>query len=95
MLKTTRRNFLGSVIAASALSKAAFAKEGRLRIGVTDWNLKLGATPEAVPLAAKLGFDGVQISFGRELVDGKLTTDNPEVVGRYLSLSTQYQIPID
>jgi L-ribulose-5-phosphate 3-epimerase len=70
MLKTTRRNFLGSIIAARALSKTTFAKEARLRIGVTDWNLNLGATPEAVPLAAKLGFDGVQLSFGRELVDG-------------------------
>jgi len=66
-----------------------------LRIGVTDWNLFLGAKTEAVPLAAKLGFDGVQISFGREVVDGKLPTDNPEIISRYLDLSKQFQIPID
>ena len=72
-----------------------FAKEAKLRIGVTDWNLKLGASPEAVPLAAKLGFEGVQMSFGRKLVDGKLPTDNPEVIARYLSLSKQHKIPID
>jgi L-ribulose-5-phosphate 3-epimerase len=95
MLKTTRRSFLGSAIAATALSKMTFAKEVGLHIGVTDWNLNLGATPEAVPLAAKLGFDGVQVSFGRELVDGKLPTDNPEVIARYLNLSQQYKIPID
>jgi L-ribulose-5-phosphate 3-epimerase len=95
MLKITRRKFLGSAVAASVCSPMAFAKEEQLRIGVTDWNLNLGASPEAVPLAAKLGFDGVQMSFGRKLVDGKLPTDNPEVIARYLSLSKQYKIPID
>jgi sugar phosphate isomerase/epimerase len=72
-----------------------FAKEEKLRIGVTDWNLNLGASPEAVPLAATLHFDGVQMSFGRKLVDGKMPTDNPEVIARYLNLSKQYKIPID
>jgi len=62
---------------------------------VTDWNLKLGANPEAVPLAARLGFDGVQVSFGRKIADDKMPVDNPDVVARYLSLSQQYKIPID
>jgi sugar phosphate isomerase/epimerase len=73
----------------------AIAKEEMLRIGVTDWNLNLGASPEAVPLAAKLGFDGVQISFGRKVVDEKMPVDDPEVIARYLSLSNEYKIPID
>jgi L-ribulose-5-phosphate 3-epimerase len=62
---------------------------------VTDWNLKLGANPDAVSLAAQLGFDGVQMSFGRKIVDGKMPVDNPEVIARYVSLSKQYNIPID
>ena len=95
MLKITRRKFLGSAVVASLCSPMAFAKQEKLRIGVTDWNLNLGANPEAVPLAAKLGFEGVQMSFGRQLVDGKMPTDNPEVIARYLSLSKQYKIPID
>jgi len=95
MLKITRRRFLGSAVAAGLCSRVAFAKDERLRIGVTDWNLDQGANPEAVPLAAKLGFDGVQMSFGRKLVDGKMPTDNPDVIARYLSLSKQYKIPID
>src|SRR5208283_1617325 len=95
MLRITRRRFLGTAVTASLCSQMAFAKEEKLRIGVTDWNLNLGASPEAVPLAAKLGFDGVQMSFGRKLVDGKLPTDNPEVIARYLSLSQQFKIPID
>jgi len=95
MLKVTRRQFLGSAAVAGLCSPMAFAKQEKLRIGVTDWNLNLGANPEAVPLAAKLGFEGVQMSFGRQLVDGKMPTDNPEVIARYLSLSKQYRIPID
>jgi sugar phosphate isomerase/epimerase len=73
----------------------SFGQEKKLRIGVTDWNLDLGANPDAVPLASKLGFDGVQVSFGRDLVGGKMPTDNPEVIARYLSLSKQYKIAID
>ncbi len=95
MFKITRRKFLGSAAAAGLCSQIGIAKEGKLRIGVTDWNLNLGANPDAVPLAAKLGFDGVQMSFGRKLVDGKMPTDNPEVIARYLSLSQQYKLPID
>ena len=82
-------------MAAGLCSQLGFAEQEKLRIGVTDWNLNLGADPEAVPLAAKLGFEGVQISFGRTLVDGKMPTDNPDVTARYLSLSRQYKIPID
>ncbi len=95
MLKMTRRGFLGSAVAATVCSQIGFAKEAKLRIGVTDWNLDLGANPEALPLAKKLGFDGVQVSFGRQLVDGKMPADNPEVIARYRSLSRQYKIPID
>ncbi len=73
----------------------AFGRTVPLHIGVTDWNLKLGAKPEAVMKAAELGFRGVQVSFGRELVDGKMPADQPEVLARYLSLSQQYGVTID
>lgn len=95
MVKITRRKFLGSAIAAGLCSGSGFAQPEKLRIGVTDWNLHQDANPEAVATAANLGFDGVQISFGRKLVDGKLPTDNPEIIARYLSLSKQYKVPID
>ena len=95
MLEFTRREFLHSAVAFSVISRLGFAKGKMLRIGVTDWNLDMGANPDAVPLAARLGFDGVQVSFGRKIVDDKMPVDNPEVVARYLSLSKQYRIPID
>ena len=56
MPKISRRKFIGSAAAASLYPQMGSAKEAKLRIGVTDWNLKLGANLEAVPLAAKLGF---------------------------------------
>ena len=62
---------------------------------MVDWQLDLTANPEAVPLAAKLGFDGIQINFGRNLVDGRMPVDDPAVIARYLSLSKLYKIPID
>jgi L-ribulose-5-phosphate 3-epimerase len=91
----SRRKFLGAAFAASLCSRTGFAEKATLRIGVTDWNLHLGANTEAVPLAARLGFDGVQISFGRQLVDGKLPTDSPEIISQYLDLAAQSRIPID
>jgi L-ribulose-5-phosphate 3-epimerase len=91
----SRRKFLGSVVAAGVSTRLAVAWDQPVRIGVTDWNLDLGASPDAVPLAAKLGFEGVQISFGRKLVDGMMPVDHPEVVARYLKLSRENKIPID
>jgi len=91
----TRREFLRTAVGVSVISRFAFATETRLRIGVTDWNLEKGADPDAVPLAARLGFDGVQVSFGRKIVDDRMPLDNPEILVRYLNLSRQYKIPID
>ncbi|MCX6627656.1 MAG: sugar phosphate isomerase/epimerase [Candidatus Solibacter sp.] len=86
----TRREILAAALAAP-LAKAAPAK---IPIGVTDWNLRLSAQPEAIPLAAQLGFDGIQISCGRRLVDDKMPLDNPEVIARCLVLSKQHKISI-
>ena len=91
----TRREFLCSAAAVGAISRLGLPKEPVLRIGVTDWNLNLGASPDALPLAARLGFDGVQVSFGRKIVDNRMPLDNPEILVRYLNLSRQYKIPID
>ena len=95
MLEFTRREFLHSSLALSAISRVGFAKGSMLRIGVTDWNLNMGARPDAVAVAARLGFDGLQVSFGRKIVDNKMPVDNPEVLAHYLSLAKQYNIPID
>jgi L-ribulose-5-phosphate 3-epimerase len=95
MFRITRRDFLGSAAAIGLGSHLGWAKAPRLRIGVTDWNLRLAANPDALPLAAKLGFDGLQMSFGRKIVDNRMPADDSEVIARYLSLSQEHRIPID
>src|ERR1051326_8071509 len=87
----TRRMFLAAGIAAPLIR----AQANRFRIGITDWNLRLTGKPESIPLAAKLGFEGVQVSCGRNLVDGKLPLDNPDLIATMKSLSKQHNIPID
>jgi sugar phosphate isomerase/epimerase len=86
----TRRDLLAAAVAAPLLRAAA----AKIPIGITDWNLRLAANPDAIPLAARLGFDGVQISCGRRLVEDKMPLDSPEVVARCLALSRQNKIPI-
>lgn len=91
----SRRNLL-QTIAASPLSLAAWAgSPPALRIGVTDWNLNLGANPEAVRLAARLGFDAVQVSFGRKIIGGKMPVDDAGVIAQYRAAVEKNSIPID
>jgi sugar phosphate isomerase/epimerase len=87
----SRRTFVAASFAAPFLH----SQSNHLRIGITDWNLRLTVKPEAIPLAAKLGFDGVQVSCGRNLVNGKLPLDNTELIAQMKSLSKQHNIPID
>lgn len=92
MPEISRRVLLGSVAATVA---AQTQHRSPLRIGITDWNLLLSAQPDAVSKAQQLGFKGVQISFGRRLVNGKLPLDSPEIIREYLNLSRQTGITID
>jgi L-ribulose-5-phosphate 3-epimerase len=91
----SRRTLLASAMACAATRALHAGHRTQFKIGVPDWSLRLGANPEAVGFAKKLGFDGVQISFGRLLVNGKLPLDNPDLIARYLQLSAQHNIPID
>jgi L-ribulose-5-phosphate 3-epimerase len=75
-MTTSRRSFLrlGAATAVSAarsgrsFSKQPQAKQSvKFKVGVTDWNLRQTARVESVALAKRLGFDGVQISIGRQM----------------------------
>src|SRR4051794_33766547 len=91
----SRRTFVASALGCAATAAARAGRRTQFKIGVPDWSLALGANPDAVGLAKKLGFDGVQISFGRLLVNGKLPLDNPDLIAHYLQLSAQNNIPIN
>src|SRR5829696_2776607 len=95
MFDLTRRDLLRSMAAAGLGSSVLRAAPPAFKVGVTDWNLRLGAKTEAVALAKQLGFDGVQLSFGRRLVEDKLPVDNPEILAQYKKLSAEHKIPLD
>ena len=89
----TRRHFLagaGALAVAPLLS--AKAAKSNLKLGVTDWNLNLSGKPEAVALAASLGFQGVEISLGRKPVDGKLPMADEALQQRYLEELKKHSI---
>jgi sugar phosphate isomerase/epimerase len=94
----SRRTLLAGAALLPAMTgvrRLAAAPKSRLKIGVTDWNLRLTCKIEAVALAKELGFDGVQVSIGRDVKDEKMTMDNPELIARYREESKKLQIPLD
>ena len=91
----SRRSFLShtaGLLAGSTILGAAPPKG--LRIGVTDWNLQLAGKLDAVALAHRIGFDGVELSLGRRPIDGKLPLDNAEIQEKYLAAARENGIAL-
>jgi sugar phosphate isomerase/epimerase len=95
MARISRRTLLQFAAFAGLGGRFAGGAARNFSIGVTDWNLRLGANPDALPLAARIGFEGVQVSFGRRIVNDRLPLDDPQIISKYLSLSSEHKIPID
>jgi L-ribulose-5-phosphate 3-epimerase len=92
-MKIPRRSFLaGGVV---SLAGRAKARSHGLKIGITDWNLRLTSKVDAVETAARLKFDGVQVSLGRKPIEGKLPLDDRVLQQQYLTASKINKIPID
>jgi L-ribulose-5-phosphate 3-epimerase len=94
-MAVTRRSFIRTGVALGLAPAAVAARPAGLKdlkIGVTDWNLRLSGKLEAVALAAKLGFDGLEISLGRKPEAGTLPLDNEEIQAQYLSETRKQKI---
>jgi len=91
----SRRTLIAGAALLPGLRPLAAAAKGHLKIGVTDWNLRMTCKVEAVALAKKLGFDGVQVSIGRTLTDNKMTMDDAELIARYRDESKKEKMPLD
>ncbi len=91
----SRRGFFTSAFGAAICTRVDAARLRGLKIGVTDWNLREAAKIEAVGLASRLGFQGVQISLGRDVQNDKLPLDNPDVIANYIRTSKQHEIPLN
>src|SRR2546427_6945210 len=93
-MSLSRRSFLASAGVALATAGSAKRFDG-FHIGVTDWNLQQTGKLEAVALAKRLGFEGVQVSLGRKPVDNKLPLDNAELQAQFREQARQEGIPLD
>jgi sugar phosphate isomerase/epimerase len=99
-MSLTRRESLrlfGGGLATASLWRGglrAYAAERgvQFKVGVTDWNLRLENKPEAVALAKKIGFDGVQISLGKGT--DHLPLSDPALQQTYLSESKRVGLPL-
>ncbi|HUQ93874.1 MAG TPA: sugar phosphate isomerase/epimerase family protein [Bryobacteraceae bacterium] len=81
-----------SLLLAAGVALPLHAKSYGFRLGVTDWNLKQTGKVDAVSLAGRLGFQGVEVSLGRTPVGGKLPLDNAGLQAQYLAAAKKHGI---
>lgn len=89
----TRRSLLASVAGLPVLAAKTSPLAG-LKIGVMDASLGLGAKLRAVEMAARLGFDGVQLSIGGPGPDGHLWLYDKELQSQYLAAAKEHKIAL-
>ena len=88
---SSRRQFVSAfakpclITAAGLAGPALHAKKLGVRIGVTDWSLRQTRKIEAIALAAKLGFEGVEVSLGNKPDPAKLRLADPEPLAQYIA----------
>jgi sugar phosphate isomerase/epimerase len=92
-MSMTRRGWLAAAALAPAARLVAAARPD-VRIGVTDWNLRLAGKIEALALAKSLGFEGVEVSLGRNAIDGKLPLADPAIQAQYVEEAAKQGIPL-
>ncbi|MBI3680427.1 MAG: sugar phosphate isomerase/epimerase [Acidobacteria bacterium] len=89
-MSLTRRSFF----TATGAALAVHAKSYGFQFGVTDWNLRLTGNIEAVELAKRCGFPGVQVSLGRKSADNRLPLDDAGIQAQYLDASKKHGIKL-
>jgi sugar phosphate isomerase/epimerase len=77
--------------AAERLARAA-GRGVQFKVGVTDWNLDRENQPEAIAVAKRLGFDGVQVSLGKG--KDRLPLADAALQKTYLEESSRANLPI-
>jgi L-ribulose-5-phosphate 3-epimerase len=96
-MKFTRRSLLSSTAPAIATAIALpslLSARAKVQVGVTDWNLRMAGKLEAISMASGIGFQGLEVSLGRNLNDGKLPMDSPALQSRYITEARQHGITL-
>ncbi len=92
-MAVSRRQLLALGAGGALLPSLSAAQQGKtFRVGVTDWNLGQTGKVEAVALAKRIGFDGVEVSLGRNPVDDKLPLDNASLQDAYTKAAEVHRI---
>ena len=102
MTSVPRRRFLQTTAASVAITASApvsvLAAYSRLKLGVTDWNLRHTAKPTSIEFAKTIGFDGVEISLGRapdvKNPPAALPLNEPSLLSEYLDQAKTHRFPI-
>jgi L-ribulose-5-phosphate 3-epimerase len=98
-MRVSRRDALrlgASGIVSAVLSRRrslAALKAAGFKVGATDWNLQLTGKLEAIALAKKIGFDGVQVSLGNVAADTLPLADHATQQA-YLAESKRADLPL-
>ena len=82
---------IGPLSGIDCLNLRAYAAQRKVRfkVGVTDWNLKQTVKPASIDLAKRIGFDGVQVSIGRQM-----QLKDPTLQKEFLAESKRVGLPI-
>lgn len=98
-MRMRRREFIygGAAGIAATLSPwhlfaYAALKNVKFKIGVTDWNLRQEGKLEAIALAKKIGFEGIQVSLGKGTE--KLPLSDPAMQQAFLAESKRAKLPL-
>ena len=96
-MNLSRRSFVKSSVLAGVFglnptAELLRARGAAVKIGATDWNLRQEVKADAVGLARKIGFDGVEISLG--VGTDRLPLSAKEVQRQYLEESKKQDLPI-
>ncbi|MBI5281033.1 MAG: sugar phosphate isomerase/epimerase [Candidatus Solibacter usitatus] len=78
----------------SAAASPLLARGPNLKIGVMDGVCGKPADPAAVQIAARLGFDGLQVTLGKPTAAGRLVMADPERQAQLLAESKKHKLPL-
>jgi sugar phosphate isomerase/epimerase len=65
-----------------------------VRVGIMDGILGHSSRPEAIAAAARLGFEGVQITLGKAVAPNKLTLSSVSLQARFREAAKKYKIAL-
>lgn len=93
-MEVSRRQLFAVSGALALVPPALPQTKSGFKLGVTDWNLRQSGKVEAVAMAKRLGFQGVEVSLGSTAQDNKLPLDNTEVQDQYLKAAQEHGIAL-